>query len=153
MPKILPIEHRHQEEEAGCLAACAQMALAHWGIEISQKALNRLFDLTPAGAPASRLRRLERYGVQVALRNGTLADLIQALEQNTPSIVFVSTGSLPYWSLDTQHAVLVVGYDNDDVLIADPAFDETLQRVNKLALLLAWDEFDNRYALIRRVNL
>lgn len=50
MPKpLLPIEHRQQEDDAGCLAACVQMVLAHLGVTVSQTELNRLFELTPLG--------------------------------------------------------------------------------------------------------
>lgn len=73
MPTLsLPIEHYLQEEDAGCLAACTQMILANLGITISQAKLNQLFELTPLGVPLSRLRRLDRYGVNVVIyRNGT----------------------------------------------------------------------------------
>lgn len=146
----LAIEHRPQEVDAGCLAACAQMALAHLDIAVSQKALNRLLKLTPAGVPASRLVRLERYGVQVTLRRGTLDDLVHAVDQGLPPIVFVCTDPLPYWSLDTQHALLISGYDGDDLLINDPVFPTAPQRASAAALGLAWDEFDNRYAILSR---
>jgi len=63
----LPIEHYPQEEEAGCLAACAQMVLAGLGITLSQPELNQLFELTPLGVPLSRLTRLDQYGVKVTL--------------------------------------------------------------------------------------
>ena len=72
MPRhLLAIEHRPQEVDAGCLAACVQMALAHLGITVSQKALNRLFKLTPAGVPVSRLVRLECYDIRVTMLRGT----------------------------------------------------------------------------------
>ena len=86
------------------------------------------------------------------MRSGTLRDLFHPLEQDVPPIIFVNTGQLSYWSLATQHAVLITGYDNNDVLIDDPAFDEAPQRVDSISLMLAWDEFDNRYAVIRSIN-
>ncbi len=131
----LTIEHRPQETDAGCLAACAQMALDHLNIKVSQKSLNRLLQLTPAG-------------VRVVLQDGTLDDLVRAINQGFPPIVFVYTDPLPYWSLDTQHALLVSGYDGDDLLINDPAFPTAPQQVSAAALELAWDEFNNRYAVL-----
>ena len=81
----LPIEHYSQEEDAGCLAACAQMVLADLGITISQTELNHLFELTPLGVPLSRLRLLSQHDINVAFhRYGTLDDLIQAIDQNIP---------------------------------------------------------------------
>ncbi len=110
MPKrLLPIEPRAQEAEAGCLAACAQMVLGGLGIVVEQSELNHLFELTPLGVPLSRLKLLESYGVQVSIhRDGTLDNLLQAVDQNIAPIVFIRTDQLSYWAEDTQHAVLVM---------------------------------------------
>jgi len=102
------------------------------------------------GVPASHLVRLEgRYGVEVSFRRGTANDLRDAVARNLPPIVFVRTDQLPYWTVDTQHALLVSGYDEETFLLNDPAFSAP-QCVTILELMLAWDEFDNRYALIAR---
>lgn len=151
MPKnSLAIEHCPQETDAGCLAACVQMALAHLGITVSQKALNRLLELTPAGVLISRLIRLERYGVQVTMNHGTVDDLVQAIEQGIPPIVFVHTSQLPYWSIGTQHALLISGYEDNELLINDPALPAAPQKVNAAILQLAWDEFDDRYVTLSK---
>jgi ABC-type bacteriocin/lantibiotic exporter with double-glycine peptidase domain len=142
----LPIEHYPQEEDAGCLAACAQMVLTDLGINISQAELNQLFELTPLGVPLSRLTRLDQHGVNVAIhRNGILDDLIRAVDQNTPPIVFIRTGQLSYWQEDTQHALVVRGYDGPHLLFNDPAFPDAPQTVLADELMLAWDEFDNAW--------
>lgn len=152
--RLLKVEHRPQEAEAGCLAACVQMAMAYFGLSVSQAELNRLLDLTPGGIPVLRLTRLEQhYDVLVALRRGTLDDLIRALERDLPPIVFVRTGQLPYWTIDTQHAVLISGYGGSDFLVNDPALPTAPQHVAALDLSLAWDEFDNRYALLSHVKV
>jgi hypothetical protein len=125
------------------------MVLASIGVTVSQTELNRLFELTPLGVPLSRLTRLERYGVKVAIyRNGNLDDLIQALDQHILPIVFVRTGQLSYWQEDTQHALVVSGSDGLHFLINDPAFPAAPQPVLADELMLAWDEFDNAYAQI-----
>lgn len=153
MPELsLPIEHRLQEDEAGCLAACAQMVLAHFGITVSQTELNRLFELTPLGVPLSRLQRLTQpYKVQVTIHHeGSLADLHRAVDENVPLIVFIHTGQLAYWSEEAQHAVVVVGYDSVSLLLNDPAFPDAPQQVPADEFMLAWDEFDNIYARLSR---
>jgi ABC-type bacteriocin/lantibiotic exporter with double-glycine peptidase domain len=146
--RSLQVEHSLQETDAGCLAACAQMALAQLGITVSQKELNLLFDLTPAGVPVPRLKRLEQYGVQVTIQRGSCYDLMEAVDSGTAPIVFIRTGQLFYWNIDTQHAVLISGYDGPDLLVNDPALRQAPQRVNANELLLAWDEFDNIYAML-----
>jgi hypothetical protein len=125
------------------------MALARLGITVSQAELNRLFELTPLGVPTSRLKRMERYGIQVSIqKGGSLDDLLQAIDQDITPIVFIRTDQLSYWAKDTQHAVLVSGYDGSDLLLNDPAFSDAPQRVSADELLLAWDEFDNSYAIL-----
>jgi ABC-type bacteriocin/lantibiotic exporter with double-glycine peptidase domain len=147
--RLLAIEHTPQEVDAGCLAACCQMLLARLGISVSQEELNQLFELTPLGVPLSRLTRLEQYGVQVAIHHdGDWDALRRAIDQDLPSIVFVRTQQLSYWTQDTQHALLISGYDDLDVLLHDPAFPNAPQRVLADELMLAWDEFDNVYAHI-----
>jgi ABC-type bacteriocin/lantibiotic exporter with double-glycine peptidase domain len=151
LKRLLPIEHAPQEADQGCLAACAQMALATLGVKRSQQALNGIFDLTAAGVPLSRLKRLERRDLHVLIqRNGTPPELIQAIDNGTPPILFVRTRQLAYWQKDTQHAVLLCGYDGPDFLLNDPAFPNSPQRVNSDELMLAWDEFDNVYAILTR---
>jgi ABC-type bacteriocin/lantibiotic exporter with double-glycine peptidase domain len=152
MPKrLLPIKHAPQEVDQGCLAACAQMALAMLGTQLSQQSLNQIFDLTPVGVPLSRLKRLERRNFRVLIQhNGTPAELIQAIDNGTPPILFVRTGQLSYWQRDTQHAILLCGYDGTDFLLNDPAFPNSPQRVSMDELMLAGDEFDNIFAIITR---
>jgi uncharacterized protein YvpB len=55
-----------------------------------------------------------------------------------------------YWTYATDHAVLVVGYDEQAVYINDPAFEQAPQRVSRADFELAWLEFDYRYAVIWR---
>jgi ABC-type bacteriocin/lantibiotic exporter with double-glycine peptidase domain len=146
---LLPIEHSPQEEDAGCLAACTQMILAGLNIHISQTELNQLFELSPLGVPLSRLKRIEQYGLQVTIyRDGTLTDLITYLDQNIPLIIFVRTSQLFYWQEDTQHALVVQGYDDSLILVNDPAFPNAPQKSLADELMLAWDEFYNTYAKI-----
>jgi hypothetical protein len=58
------------------------------------------------------------------------------------------TGDLPYWSANLRHAVLVVGYDDVAVYLNDPAYPVAPQSVGWGDFMLAWSEFDYRYALL-----
>ncbi len=150
---FLKLEHTPQEVESGCLAACVQMILKHYGLNYSQTDLNQLFDLTPLGVPYSRLKRLSQYGVQVKILTGDLADILQAIKQGQPPILFVGTGQLSYWLDDIRHAIVVVGYDGDTIFLHDPAFADAPKQVKPAELMLAWDEFDNTYAVLELPNL
>lgn len=146
--RLLPVEHCRQEAQTACLTACAQMALRHIGIHQSQAQLNRLLDLTPVGIPAPRIRRLQRLGVHVAYATGDEDTIRRAIERGIPPIVFLLTGDLPYWNISLRHAVLVVGYDDAHVYLRDPAYPDGPQKVGWGDFVLAWSEFDYRYATL-----
>lgn len=149
MPKLLlPVEHFPQVGDSACLAACAQMVLSYLGISVEQSNLYQLFETTSLGAPLSRLTQLNRYKLSVHLNQGDDADLRRRIDGGLPSIIFVLTSGLPYWEIDTRHAVVVVGYDDTGFFLNDPAFDESPIYTLTDEILLAWSEFDYTYALI-----
>ena len=78
----------------------------------------------------------------------SLPDLFRALDTGTPAIVFIWTGDLPYWTLETWHAVVVVGYDEANFYLNDPAFPTAPQIVSHGDLDLAWIAYDAYYAVI-----
>ena len=148
---LLTTEHFPQEDKVGCLAACSQSILHSLGIRKKQRQLNRLFRLTRFGVPFSRIARLEQFGVQVRIFEfGDDTDLIAAIDQGIAPIVFLRTASLPYWQSDTQHAVVVVGYEASHFYLNDPAFRAAPQRVGVDPFMLAWDKMSYAYALITR---
>ncbi len=54
-------------------------------------------------------------------------------------IVFLRTQPLPYWESDAQHAIVVVGYDENSIFAYDPAFEIAPQKMPISSFLLAWD--------------
>lgn len=145
---LLPVEHCKQEHSAGCLAACGQMMLRFMGIEQSQHRLNQLLGLTSIGVPYTHITRLERLGVHVTIAMGNQTQLQQNIEQNLPVIAFLFTGELPYWQENTPHAVVVVGFDDANCFVNDPAFSVAPQVVPWGDFWLAWGEMDYTYAEI-----
>ncbi len=103
------------------------MALQHIRVYQSQAQLNRLLGLMPEGTPSSRR---------------------EATDRGIPPIIFVDTGDLPYWSVRLRHAVLMVGYDETQVLLDDPDQSTAPISVSWGDLMLAWSEFDYKYALL-----
>jgi uncharacterized protein YvpB len=60
----------------------------------------------------------------------------------------VDTAELPYWSASADHAVVVVGVDEEWVYLNDPYFEDAPQSVSHIAFRLAQLRFDNRCALL-----
>lgn len=149
MPRnLLSVIHVHQQHDADCLAACAAMVLAYIDVDIQYGRLLRVLDIQEHGTPGRNLTRLTRIGVEVIYREGTMGILEEIIASGRPCITFVRTDFLHYWTYATDHAVVVVGIDDENVLLYDPAFARHPMRITKLEFELAWIEFDYRYCLI-----
>lgn len=140
MPNILLlVPHHVQHSDGDCL-----------DVPASYDRLLRLLDVKPYGTPGSRLNNLTNLGVRVRYTRGSLDELLDSLDLGQPCVVRVRTHQLPYWTYATDHAVLVVGYDEQTVYVNDPAFEQAPQRVPRTDFELAWLEFDYRYAVVWR---
>ena len=154
MPKhLLKVPHHKQQKESDCLAACAAMLLTAQNIHLPYSQLLAVLDVAPWGTPHRNFRLLAEHmpHIQVTYRQGSLADLFQAIDQGHPVVVFVWTGELSYWQIETGHAVVIVGYDQHYFYLNDPAFDEASQIVTHGDLDLAWIAYDTYYALVERI--
>jgi len=147
---LLSIPHHPQRDDGDCLAACAAMVLDHLSVSADYDRLLRLLGVKPYGTPGSHLNNLADLGVHVRYARGTQDELSDYLARGQPCIVLVRTDQLPYWTYATDHAVLVVGFDEQAVYVNDPAFEQAPQRVSHADFELAWLEFDYRYAVIWR---
>ena len=124
------------------------MVLAHLGHAIDYPQLLTLLKIKPYGAPAGNVRRLENLGLNVVYSKTDLLGLQAMLQEGHPVIVFVRTGELPYWAYSTDHAVVVIGYDESLLYVNDPARPEAPVTVPCGDFELAWLERDYFYALI-----
>jgi ABC-type bacteriocin/lantibiotic exporter with double-glycine peptidase domain len=138
------------------MAASAAMVLGYMRFAYSYKRLIRLLRIQWFGAPSFNIRHLTKLGLTVIYKQGTLAELHHHLTQNRPPIVFAPTGhdiktrELPYWHLDTDHALVVVGIDDQYIYLNDPDFDTAPMQVSLGDFDLAWFEHEERYAVLMR---
>jgi len=146
-PRVDGVSLRRQTQPADCLAACAAMILDFLGQPLLYKKLLVLLNIGPYGTPRRNILRLTTVGLSVDYGEATPDILAAYLESGRPVIAFVDTGELPYWSESTNHAVVVVGLDDETVLVHDPAFDSP-QAVPREDFELAWLECDNVCVLI-----
>ncbi len=148
---ILPIQNWPQHRTGECVAACAAMVLGYMGVRIPYQRLLRTLEIIPdMGTPSFKVVNLQRLGFTVIYRQGTFDELLQHLLAGHPCIVFVRTGQLPYRSDNTDHAVVVVGMDKQNVYVNDPESAEAPIRVSRGDFDLAWLEHDEKYAVITR---
>lgn len=146
----LPVPHRTQRHKADCLVACVAMVLDYLEKPIDYERLTGLLDIEPdIGGQASNVRHLSVLGISVYYGTGTLDDLARYIAQDIPCIAFVNTANLSYWPEASRHAVVVVGWDAERVYLNDPFFEAAPQSISHLEFELAWEEFDNAYAVLR----
>jgi hypothetical protein len=124
------------------------MLLAYVDVDVEYGRLLRILNVRGYGTPGSNLYRLTQIGVEVIYREGSMSILEEIIASGRPCIALVQTEFLNYWTSASKHAVVVVGIDEDQILLNDPAFMKHPMRVTKLEFELAWMEFDYRYCLI-----
>ena len=76
-------------------------------------------------------------------------EIAQYINSNLPVIAFVNTADLPYWSTDTDHAVVVVGIEENNILLNDPFFAGKTQKVSRTSFQLAQLRFNHLCAVIQ----
>lgn len=148
-PVLLSVSHRSQRYRSDCLAACAEMVLAHLEVPIAYPRLIKTLRIDiNVGAPFSNILRLENRRLLVIVEHGTVEMLYRLLSAGWPVIVAVDTAQLPYWDESTYHAVVVVGMDEQMIYINDPAFATAPIQITHEEFALAWFEHDDLYALL-----
>lgn len=149
MPRnLLTVPHIPQRNSADCLAACAAMLLAAIDKDVPYPQLLRILNVQSYGTSARNLHYLSQVGVDIVYREGSLSILEETISSGRPCLTLVRTEFFPHWSYTTDHAVVVVGMDDDLVYLNDPAFAQYPMHVTKLEFDLAWMEFDYRYCII-----
>lgn len=146
----LSLQHSPEQDDGYCLPACAQMVLAHLGVSVTQDALAKTLKLYPfVGTRHSNIKKLASATIKVTHEEGDLTVIRRWLEQGTPVIVFVQGGDLPHWSGKfSQHAVVVVGIENNLIYIMDSALPDGPTPVDEESFMLAWSWFDYYYATL-----
>ncbi|WP_231911265.1 C39 family peptidase [Candidatus Promineifilum breve] len=126
------------------------MVLAYSGTFRNQEELAVQLGVQPyLGAPARNIHRLAESTNQVITESGALETLGEWLNNDVPVIAFVQAGELPYWrGQQLQHAVVIVGIDQETVWILDPDTGLEPVSVGLDDFMLAWSELDNLCAII-----
>lgn len=147
--KQLNLQHEIQHQPSWCLPACVAMISAYLGIPVMQEDVAHWLGTTDIGTPTSRIERLSNRGYKVTYAEGSQNILGEWLNQDIPVILFVRTGELPYWEIDTAHPLILCGLAQDKAMIADPAVDASSCAISIGDLLLAWSHFDYTFATLQ----
>lgn len=126
------------------------MVLTHLGFQMEYDTILHLLKVRAFGASGQNLKYLSPLGVTVIYREGSLDEQKHHWQNGYPCIVLVRTAELPHWGYATDHAVVVVGMEDQQVFIHDPAFAAAPIAIPLTAFELAWMDFDYRYAVLTR---
>lgn len=125
------------------------MILDYLHVPVKYPQLLSLLRIQAFGTSFSSLHNLETLGLSVRIAEGDIERLREHLESGLPSVVFVDTGQLiSYWNEQTNHAVVVVGMEENQIYLNDPEFKSAPQSISIDEFLLAWQEKDCLYAVI-----
>ena len=124
------------------------MVLTYLGVSFRYSRLLELLQVQPFGTPGHDLRFLDRLGINIVYRDGDMLTLVDYLTSGLPCIVLVKTDFLSYWQYPSDHAVVVIGLENEKVYLNDPAFAEHPIKVTHAEFELAWMEVDYRFGVL-----
>lgn len=152
MLPLLPVPYLQQPHDGYCLPACVSMILNYWKIPLTQERVANLLGTTDVGTPISRVQRLTKHKLQVRYAaHGEWEDIQTAIAARLPVIVAVHAAWLPYSRIQSQHALVVIGCDEQTVFVLDPAANNEPIELSQNAFLTAWIEMECAYAIIKPI--
>ena len=142
-----------QRRDYDCLVACCKMVLDYLGINKDEHWLRTrlaIGDITPF----PNIKRLtdELGMVSVIAKWGEPTTFEPYIEAGLPVIVAVDTDSSNYWPYVANHAVVMIGFNNEMVFVHDPNQRESPLEVDIDTFMLAWSRRDFQYAIIQLIT-
>jgi ABC-type bacteriocin/lantibiotic exporter with double-glycine peptidase domain len=123
------------------------MVLSFLGHAVSYDDLYARLGTRWFGTPAANILHLTSFGVDVSLDELDLDAIATRIQTDIPVIAFISTADLPYWNVDTDHAVVVIGVNDEKVYLNDPYHAAEIQTVSHAQFSLAQLRFNNLCAV------
>lgn len=130
------------------------MVLDYYRMGIQYQQLQRILKTTADGTPFTNLTLLATRSLAVVIENEfeqPLALLETYLARSVPIILSVDTAHLPYWTEETDHAVVAAGIDGDFVALFDPWFPDAPKVVKRVYVESAWLESAFLYSVITKL--
>lgn len=139
-----------QQRDYDCLVACCKMVLDYLGIRKDEQWLRArlaIGDITPF----PNIKRLtdELGMVSVIATWGEPTTFEPYIEAGLPLIVAVDTDNVNYWPYVANHAVVVIGFNDNSVFVHDPNQSGEPLEVEIGNFMLAWSRRDFQYAVIQ----
>ncbi len=145
----LNVPHFRQEFNYSCVPACVRMVLAYFGMRHTEQELRDLLETDTHGTKVRNLLALRSLGIDVQLAPSNLNSLREVITSGTAPIIFIETGSLPYWTVDCEHTAVFVSGDEAIAYLNDPYFNIAPQSVSLDCFEKAWSPTGRFSAILR----
>ena len=124
------------------LPAAVRMVLAFHGVETPEGTLRQILKTKPAGTNPLNVTHLKNLGFEARISFSSLEELKAYLSQGKPVIALLWTGELTHWDstkyFDYLHTVVAIGYDDENILVNDPAFSDYPMAIPYAEFSEAW---------------
>jgi len=149
---MISLPHFLQEQDKTCVPASVRMVLAYLGIDRSELEISAALASQKDGTSVMNIELLSEINWGVVVRTAEVSPykLKSYLDQGIPVIVAVWTSSLPYWTRDLPHALVIIGYDETNVYLHDAKFPEAPKTVPWNSFLTVWEDFGRFSAIIQK---
>ncbi len=124
--------HYQQSKPGLCLPACARMVIAALGDTRSEAQLAAAMGSYEFGAPARRVKRLNKLGYQVTYGALPFKELRATLARDLYPIVFVRADMLPWADFGGFHAVVlteIVGNSMPYAIVTYGGYDSSNRQI------------------------
>jgi predicted double-glycine peptidase len=101
------------------------------------------------GTPFRQIRVLEDLGLKVSIEHLGLEEVTDYLQTGLPIIACVHTADLSYWKHAVDHVVVVIGIDEDNIILHDPSLDHGSTSIPRVEFELAQLGFDQLCAVLQ----
>lgn len=125
------------------------MILDYLQIPFSYNQLLKILQIDYYGSFFRNLQHLQSLGVYTQIGLGKVSIIESSLVSGLPIIAYVDTGELTsYWSESTNHAVVIIGIDDEQIILNDPFFELAPKQVPLDEFALAWEAQKGLFSIL-----
>ena len=141
----------HKQTNNDCILVCVKMVLEFYGKRVELKDLYRLCNFGKHGSSVlETIKGLKSIDIESYHTNLDVEELKEMIRKRKPVICIINSLFIPWIRTFGFHAVVIIGYENEKIILIDPLFGE--KKISVYEFLDAWKIFNNLCLVIEKVN-
>ncbi|MBL7170030.1 MAG: C39 family peptidase [Candidatus Aenigmarchaeota archaeon] len=138
----------YKQSNNDCILTCVKMVLEFHGKKFGLKNLHKLCNFGKHGCSIlDVIGGLEKANVKSSYGNLSISELKKMIENKKPVICIINSLFLPWIKVFAFHSVVVVGYEDEKIVLIDPLSGE--KRLDIFEFLDAWGIFNNLSVIVK----